>query len=229
MIGTLIVLGVSTILASLLVAKLAVAGIRRLEGSTILSVPAVFGLTLVGSFLGSLFGLLYLGILPQPGILHFILILFFGLLTAGSIVDYQTRWAPLELQIPTSVCLGIVAWSCVQPTLEATLLHAFMGLGLLGLTHCFWALQVKLDLNIFPPMDILAAFLPILLFGGTRQTLIFYGLLVVLLICIRFLSFKPMYLGSSKGGEQKYIPLLAVVFPLTISFMLWEAVHAGSA
>ena len=228
MIGTIYVLGITTILSSLLVTQLVVVGIRRLEGSDILQFSAVFGLTLVGSSLGSLFGLLYLGIFPQPGILHFILILFFGLLTAGALVDYQTHWAPMELQIPTSICLGIVAWSCMHPTLGETLLHAIMGLVLLGLSHCLWQVQVKFNLDLFPPMDILAACLPILLFGGTRQTLIFYSLLVVMLVGIRFWPFIPRLLDTSRRTEQQYIPLLAVVFPLTISFMVWEALHVGT-
>ncbi len=228
MIGTVYVLGITTILSSLLVTQLVVVGIRRLERSDILQISAVFCLTLVGSSLGSLFGLFYLGIFPQPGILHFILILFFGLLTAGALVDYQTHWAPMELQIPTSICLGIVAWSCVHPTLGETLLHAIMGLVLLGLSHCLWQVQVKFNLDLFPPMDILAACLPILLFGGTRQTLIFYSLLVVMLVGIRFWPFIPRLPDTSRRTEQKYIPLLAVVFPLTISFMLWEALHVGT-
>ena len=222
MTGHLFVLGITTFLSALLVAQLAVAGIRRLEGSAVLYFPGVVGLTLVGSSLGCLFGLLYLGNIPQPGILHVILILFFGLLTASALVDYQTLWAPLELQIPTSLCLGIVAWSCVQPTLAETLLNASMGLGLLGLSHCFWLLQVKFYREIFPPMDILAAFVPVLLFGGTRLTLIFYSLLVLLLACIRFRPFISMYLGRPKDREEKFIPLLAVIYPLTLSFMMWE-------
>ncbi len=228
MIGYLFWLGITIIPFALLISRMADIGIRRLEGIEIKQLPVLFGFSLVGCLLGGLFGVLYLGNFHQPGIMEFILILFFGLLTVGAFVDYQTYWAPMELQIPTSICLGIVGWSCQQPTEGETLLLASLGLGLLGLTHCLWLVQAKLHLNFFPPMDIFAASAPIVLFGGTSRALIFYGLLAGLLTCIRFWPYSSWERRNSKVQKPGSIPFLAVVFPLMICFMLWEAFHAVS-
>ncbi|MDE2759740.1 MAG: hypothetical protein OXH90_05500 [Paracoccaceae bacterium] len=219
--------GISILFFSIAVSRLTVLGAKRLEGSEIVSLPVMFAITLVGCTVGGIFGLLVIGDLYHSGIIHLVLILFFGLLTAGAILDYWTHWAPLELQIPTSFCMGILGWSCTNPTFGEIMVNGTLGLVMLGLVHFLWLIQLKFNMGILPPMDILAALLPIVLFGGTEKTLMFYAILVVVLCCFWIWSRYNRSLRMPMGKEQKSIPLLAVVFPLILGFIFWTVWYDG--
>ena len=219
---TLYLTGISILLFSIAVSGLAVLGAKRLEGSEIVSLPVMFAITLEGCTVGGIFGLLVIGDLYHSGIIHLVLILFFGLLTAGAMLDYWTRWAPLELQIPTSFCMGILGWSCTNPTFGEIMVNV-----LLGLTHFLWLIQLRYNMGIFPPMDILAAFLPIVLFGGTEKTLMFYAILVVVLCCFWIWSRYNRSFRMPIEKEQKSIPFLVVVFPLILGFIFWTVWNDG--
>ena len=221
MTDTLYLTGISILLFSIAVSRLAVLGAKRLEGSEIVSLPVMFAITLVGCIVGGIFGLLVIGDLYHSGKIHLVLILFFGLLTAGAMLDYWTHWAPLELQIPTSFCTGILGWSCTNPTLGEIMVNGILGLVMLGLVHFLWLIQLRYNMGIFPPMDTLAALLPIMLFGGTEKTLMFYVVLVVVLCCFWIWSRYNRSLRMPMGKEQKSIPFLAVVFPLILGFIFW--------
>ena len=227
MTDTLYLTGISILLFSITVSRLTVLGAKRLEGSEIVSLPVMFAITLVGCTVGGIFGLLVIGDLYHSGIIHLVLILFFGLLTAGAILDYWTHWAPLELQIPTSFCMGILGWSCTNPTFGEIMVNGTLGLVMLGLVHFLWLIQLKFNMGILPPMDILAALLPIVLFGGTEKTLMFYAVLVVVLCCFWIWSRYNRSLRMPMGKEQKSIPLLAVVFPLILGFIFWTVWYDG--
>ena len=235
MITVIVVLGMAIFLISLLIAKLADAGLTRLEGPEILQDRILYGMAFMGCALGGLFGFAYFDNAQSPSILHFVSILFFGLLLTGAWVDYKTNWAPLELQIPTTISLGIVGLSCAHPSLEQTIGNGLLGLSLWGLAWFLWPLQTKVKYIFIPPMDLVAICIPVILFGGTGQTVLFYAVLAVVLTFVRYLALgsdfliQPGFGTQSKICEQKqneaYIPLLAVVYPLTIFFMLWEATH----
>lgn len=224
---TLYLTGISILLFSIAVSGLAVLGAKRLEGSEIVSLPMMFAITLEGCTVGGIFGLMVIGDLYHSGIIHLVLILFFGLLTAGAMLDYWTHWAPLELQIPTSFCMGILGWSCTNPTFGEIIVNGTLGLVLLGLTHFLWLIQLRYNMGIFPPMDILAALLPIVLFGGTEKTLMFYAILVVVLCCFWIWSRYNRSLRMPIEKEQKAIPFLVVVFPLILGFIFWTVWYDG--
>ena len=227
MTDTLYLTGITILLFSIVVSGLAVLGAKRLEGSEIVSLPVMFAITLEGCTVGGIFGLLVIGDLYHSGIIHLVLILFFGLLTAGAMLDYWTHWAPLELQIPTSFCMGILGWSCTNPTFGEIMVNGTMGLALLGLVHFVWLIQIRLNMGILPPMDILAALLPIVLFGGTEKTLMFYAILVVALCCFWILSRYNRALRLPMETAHTSIPFLAVVFPLTLGFIFWVVWNDG--
>ncbi|MXZ50314.1 MAG: hypothetical protein F4073_06860 [Rhodobacteraceae bacterium] len=227
MTGTLYLTGISILLFSIAVSRLAVSGAKRLEGAEIVNLPVMFAITLVGCTVGGIFGLLVIGDLYHSGLIHLVLILFFGLLTAGAILDYWTHWAPLELQIPTSFCLGILGWSCTNPTFGEIMVNGTLGLVMLGVVHFLWLIQFRFNMGILPPMDILAALVPIVLFGGTEKTLMLYAILVVVLCCFWIWFRYNRSLRMPMGKEQTSIPFLAVVFPLILGFIFWAVWYDG--
>ncbi len=219
--------GIFIIFFSIAISRLAVSVAKRLEGTEIVNFPVMFAITLVGCTTGGIFSLLVIGDLYHSGIIHLVLILFFGLLTAGAMLDYWTHWAPLELQIPTSFCTGILGWSCTNPTLGEIIVNGTLGLVMLGLVHFLWLMQLRYNMSILPPMDILAALVPIVLFGGTEKTLMLYAILVVVLCCFWIWSRYNRSLRLPMGKEQKSIPFLAVVFPLILGFIFWAVWYEG--
>ncbi len=227
MTDTLCLTGIFVLLFPIAVSRLAVAGVKRLEGSVTVNLPVMFSITLVGCSIGGIFSLLTVGDLYHSAIIHLVLILFFGLLTAGAMLDYWTHWAPLELQVPTSFCMGILGWSCTNPTFGEIMANGSLGLVMLGLVHFLWLIQLRLSMGILPPMDILAAFVPIALFDGAEKTLMFYAILVVVLSCFWFWSLCNRPLRLPMGKKQTSIPFLAVVFPLIICFIFWTVWYDG--
>ena len=227
MTDTVYLTGISILFFSIAISRLAVSGAKRLEGSEIVNLPVIFAITLLGCTVGGIFGLLFIEDLYHSGIIHLVLILFCGLLTTGAMLDYWTHWAPLELQIPTSFCMGILGWSCTNPTFGETVVNGTLGLVMLGLVHFLWLIQLRLNIRILPPMDILAALVPIVLFGGTEKTLMLYAILVVVLCCFWIWSLFSRSLRLPMENAHTSIPFLAVVFPLILGFIFWTVWYDG--
>ena len=157
-----------------------------------------------------------------PGAVQLYCIVFFSLLLAAGRLDQCTCWAPNELTVP--ICCLAVAMSngCTSSSLSGLGICIAAGLFLYLVALLVWQLQVLARRPVMPPADMIALMMPVVLFGMNQISGVFYLLLFMSLLLVQ--KCRPIWLAMfGMNGEfmsRNRIPLLGMVYPLVVLFML---------
>jgi len=210
----------AVIAAVFLSSWLAVRGLMRLDG--LVEFPNRIGL-MVSSGVGGLAGALCCILLLRSDTgfsLQLVLCIpYMTLLITAAWVDLTTRWAPLELMLPISCLTPVLAMSCPAGSVAGPLLWAVAGTMLYLVARLTWHAQTYFNCPHLPPADLLAIFLPMILFGIGHVAGLYYLLLIVALLAVRWAGLGVRGEMVAAGSNRVSIPLLAFTCPLVALFM----------
>ncbi len=210
---------------------LAVRGLVRLDGNVALpDCMAVLGAAGAGGLMGVLCWALLLrsgaGFSTQMALC----LVSMPLLITAAWVDLTTRWAPRELMLPIACLTLMIAMGGPAGSVVDHLLGAAAGTALYLAARLAWIVQIRGNWPHLPPADLMSMLLPVFLFGATHVAGLYYLLLALVLIGVRWAgsSSGAGWIATPAGTGQVAVPLLALTCPLLALFMLLAARWPGT-
>ncbi|MCY4261439.1 MAG: hypothetical protein OXC91_14395 [Rhodobacteraceae bacterium] len=171
---------------------------------------------------GSLAGLLCCIFLMWPGIEFNLQLIFcipyMTLLMTAAYIDLTSFWAPLELMLPIAGLTFILASGCMANTTAGLLQGTATGILLYLAAWLAWHCQGHLRCLLLPPADTLALLMPLILFGAHLASGIYYLMLSIGLLALWLVASRGRTVAQSPDAAFRFIPLLALAFPLTALF-----------
>ena len=208
------------IAASALAARGGAAGLARLETNASRRIHFLPWAALAGSISGAAIAISQYRITGQAQAAEFLWVFLGAFLAAASFVDARTYWAPDELVLPCCILAGSVGilgcagyWGIWGPV---------SGLAMWSAARLVWRLGVA-GIRRLPPPDLVAAAMPLMLFGADiRSALAYFGCSSVLLAvglsrsrnmrnCVRPFSARS---SSPFGGRP--VPFLGIALPMNL-------------
>ena len=105
-----------------------------------------------------------------------------ALLVVAGKVDFRTAWAPSELVLPLCLVAGMVS---PLGSSAGALAAILAGTLLFAAAHIAWVIQLRIGLRCAPPADLIVLAAPLLLFGASSASAMYYGAIATLLALAR--------------------------------------------
>ena len=157
-------------------------GLRRLAPDAATEFMTFLPASIAGAVAGSCMHVMAAGpdtavVMAQPES-----ILLVALLVVAGQVDFRTAWAPSELVLPLCLVVGMVSPLGSSAGAPAAILAGSL---FFAAAHVAWVIQLRIGLRCVPPADLIILAAPLLLFGASAASAMYYGAIAALLALAR--------------------------------------------